>query len=158
MPNRFSSAAVLVAASLLSAAPALAADVSIDKAWVRLPAVPGRPGAAYFMATGNAASSAIVGISSPDAKRAEMHQTVKSDGAMRMTPLDRVDVARGQMVMFEPGGRHVMLFGLDPKIRPGRSVRLDVKLANGTTISTKAKAMAPGAMPTADMDMGHKHK
>ena len=56
-------------------------------------------------------------------------------------------------VMFEPGGKHVMLFGLDPKVKPGGTVRLDLKLADGSTASVDAKAVGTADGPPA----GHEH-
>lgn len=142
----------LSAAVALTAAPAAAADISVTDAWVRLPAVAGRPAAGYFMVMGKDRPATIVGVASPSTKKAEMHETTMAGGMMRMAPLQKLTVGKGQMVMFKPGGKHVMLFGLDPTIKPGGTVRLDLKLENGSTTTVMAKAVGaadtpPGSTP-----------
>src|SRR3546814_21036826 len=105
------------------------------------------------MVTGGAKPQTITGASSPSAERAELHESRKVGGLMKMSPIPKLTVARGQSVMFEPGGKHVMLFGLDPKVKPGGTVRLDLKLADGSTASVDAKAVGTADGPPA----GHEH-
>ena len=138
---------LLSAAVVLAAAPAAAADISVTDAWVRLPAVAGRPAAGYFMLMSKDRAATIVGVSSPSAKKAEIHESSMANGMMQMTPLPRLTVGKGQMVMLKPGGKHVMLFGLDPAIKPGGTVRLDLKLDNGSTASVTARAVGATDAP-----------
>lgn len=138
---------LLSAAVVLAAAPAAAADISVTDAWVRLPAVAGRPAAGYFMVMGKDRPATIVGVSSPSAKKAEIHESSMANGMMQMTPLPKLTVGKGQMVMLKPGGKHVMLFGLDPAIRPGGTVRLDLKLENGGTATVMARAVGAADTP-----------
>lgn len=144
---------LLAVATTLAATPAAAADLKLSDAWVRLPAVEGRPAAGYLMVTGGAKPQTITGASSPSAERAELHESRKVGGLMKMSPIPKLTVARGQSVMFEPGGKHVMLFGLDPKVKPGGTVQLDLKLADGSTASVDAKAVGTADGPPA----GHEH-
>ena len=99
----------------------------------------------------------VTGISSPSAARAELHESRQVGGLMKMAPLPRLAVAKGQMVMFQPGGKHVMLFGLDPKVKAGGTVRLDLKLADGSTASVDAKAVSAADGAPAGMSHDHKH-
>jgi copper(I)-binding protein len=148
---------LMIVAAALAATPAAAADLKLSDAWVRLPAVQGRPAAAYFMITGGATPQTVTGISSPSAARAELHESRQVGGLMKMAPLPRLAVAKGQMVMFQPGGKHVMLFGLDPKVKAGGTVRLDLKLADGSTASVDAKAVSAADGAPAGMSHDHKH-
>lgn len=141
-------------ATALAASPAAAADLKLSDAWIRLPAVDGRPAAGYLMVTGGAQPQTITGASSPSAARVELHESRKVGGLMKMSPLSKLTVAKGQPVMFEPGGKHLMLYGLDPKVKPGGTVRLDVKLAGGNTVSVDAKAVGTADGPPA----GHEHQ
>lgn len=149
---------LLATAVALVATPAAAADISVSDAWVRLPAVTGRPAAGYLAIMGGAKPRTVVGITSPSAKKAEMHESRMAGGMMRMSPLSSIPVGKGAMVMLKPGGKHVMLFGLDPKIKPGATVRLDLKLDDGSTASVNAKAVGPAdPAPSGDHQMEHNH-
>lgn len=81
-----------------------------------------RPSAAYFTITGGPAPVALVAVTADAAQRAEMHETVRENGVVSMRAIQRVPVAANETVRFAPGGRHVMLFGLNPTaVRAGRT-------------------------------------
>ena len=107
---------------------------SVGEAWVRLPAVPGRPGAAYFTLTGGRTDATLIAVSTPAAHRAELHESM----ANGMRPTASVALAAGTRVTFAPGGRHVMLFDLNPRLAPGATVPLTVSLADGHQLTTPA--------------------
>lgn len=130
-------------------------EVSASGAWVRLPAVSGRPGAAYFTLHGGAAADTLVAVSAPFAARAEMHETMADhamSGAMpmmTMAPIDKVPVPAGGDVTFAPGGRHVMLFGVAPGTRAGDSAPITLSFASGRKIEATAKIVGAGDPPPA---------
>ncbi|WP_425228133.1 copper chaperone PCu(A)C [Sphingomonas sp.] len=114
------------------------AQPSVDGAWVRLPAVPGRPAAAYFTLHGGSADVTLVGVGATGAARAELHESM----ANGMRPLAGVPVAAGASVTFAPGGKHVMLFAVDPRLTPGKTMPLQLHLADR---ELQATAMVLGA-------------
>ena len=59
----------IVAAALLLAGCGKPAELGADKGWVRLPAVAGRPGAAYFTIHGGAQADTLLAVSTPAALR-----------------------------------------------------------------------------------------
>ena len=123
-------------------------DVTVDHGWVRLPAVAGRP-AAYFTLHGGKAGAILIGVSSPDAESASLHESMEMNGMSSMAPLTQVAAPAGGKVAFAPGGKHVMLFGLKPGIAPGGAVRLHFAFADGETLdaslpAVSASAPAPG--------------
>ena len=121
----------ILAAALASLLPLAACDrppprgtVRVNQAWVRLPAVKGRPGAAYFRMEAGSEGTRLLAVSSPYAKRIELHETVTTGS--RTTMKRRKDVefpSRGELV-FEPAGRHAMLFGLNAGVKPGQKIPL----------------------------------
>jgi len=117
--------------------------LSVEGAWVRLPAVPGRPGAAYFTVHGGPASATLISVRTDIAIQSEMHGTM----ATGMRPIARVPVPAGQDVAFAPGGRHVMLFDVNPGVKPGRLIELTFTFADGTRLLRRAPAVAAGAAP-----------
>lgn len=85
----------------------------IEDARVRAPA-PGRDmTAGYFIARNTAATDIVlVGASSPAARAVEMHVSEADGDMVRMRQLPQVEIGAGATVRFEPGGRHLMLFGV----------------------------------------------
>lgn len=116
----------------------------VEDAWVRLPAVPGRPAAGYATVRGDGSSDrALVGVSSPAAERAELHESMAGHGGMMaMQPLDRVRV-KGT-VGFGPGGKHIMLFGLSPDLRAGGTIPMTFAFEDGAKVTVDAKLVAAG--------------
>lgn len=137
--------ATLFALLLLSGCGAAPKAAHVDAAWVRLPAVSGNPGAAYFTLTGGPAIDRLMTVSSPLAVRAEMHDMAMKGGMMSMAPLDAgLEVAQGGTVTFAPGGKHVMLFDISPKAIAGGKLPLTFSFASGATISAEADIVAAG--------------
>lgn len=120
-----------------------AADPS-PAATVRLPAVPGRPGAAYLELPANRVHGALLGITSPQIGRIEMHETMSHGQMTGMRPLQRVSAQPGRPITFAPGARHLMLYEIDPNLRPGQSVQLIFRFEQGPTETIEAVAVAAG--------------
>lgn len=115
-----------------------------------LPAVKGRPGAAYFMLSNSSAKPVqITGVAIAGAGKAEMHETTGGD----MAPLPTADVPAGDMVMFERGGKHVMVFDLAPTIKAGGTAVLTLTLSNGSKLAIPLQVEAAGGAGEA-MDHG----
>ncbi|MDB5663354.1 MAG: hypothetical protein JWM38_232 [Sphingomonas bacterium] len=133
-----------LAASLAGCNRGPEAGLAVEDAWVRLPAVAGRPGAGYFTLRGGPAADRMAAIDSPSAARAELHQGGKMDGMMTMRPINGVDLPSGGRVAFAPEGDHVMLFGIDPAIKPGGTMRLQFRFRSGETRQADARVVAAG--------------
>jgi periplasmic copper chaperone A len=118
-------------------------EVDVEHAIVTLPAVAGRPGAAYFTLEAYRDGIRLLGVSSPRARRAEMHEAGMRPAAEILLPV-------GRRAVFAPGGRHVMLFDLDPALRPGDIVPLRFSFAGATDLTAEAEARRPG-----DVHGGH---
>ena len=128
------------------------ATLAIDGAWVRLAAVPGRPGAAYFTVRGGGAPDRLVAVTSDKVETIELHQGGTEGGMMTMKPMAGVDIPAGGAVAFAPGGNHAMLFGVDPSVRPQAMLPLSFRFQSGKTLAAQAKVMAAG-----DAAPGHDH-
>ena len=115
-------------------------QVAVEGAWVRLPAVPGRPAAAYFTVRGGSADATLIAVRTMSAARAELHESM----ANGMRAIAAVPVPAGGSVAFAPGGRHVMLFDVDPTAAPGRAMTLYLVLGDNRTLTAPAKVVAAG--------------
>lgn len=93
-------------------------ELYADEGWVRLAAVPGRPAAAYFIVHGGPKPVNLISVSSDVAITSEMHE-----GGMAMKKVDSVPIPAGATVTFAPGGRHVMLYDMNPGLSRGASCR-----------------------------------
>ena len=119
-----------------------------------LPAVKGNPGVAYFrLDNGSKAKVALAAVSVDGVDKAEMHQTKGGS----MAPVDQVEIEPGGSANFAPGGYHVMLFGLDPKLVPGSSTEATLTFADGDKVSGQLSIAGAGDAAMGGMDMGAKH-
>jgi copper(I)-binding protein len=119
----------------------------VRDAVVSLPAVAGRPGAAYFTLGGSqAAGDALVGVESSKAERIELHRSVRRGAAMSMERVAEVPLGAEDKV-FAPGGDHAMVFGLDPQVRAGGTLPLRFRFRSGRTVAVEAEIVPPGAHP-----------
>ena len=108
-----------------------------------LPAVKGNPAAAYFTLANQAGAAAhVVKVEVAGASSAEMHET--AGGQMRATP--ELDINPGQHMLFSPGGRHVMVFGLPASVKPGDKLELTLHFRSGHIATTQLKAESAGGM------------
>jgi copper(I)-binding protein len=141
----------LVAAALMIAGTAAAQTVAVEvtDTWAR--ATPGKAenGAAYLTLESPAADR-LTGVSTPVAKKAELHTMTTEGGVMKMRPLAGVDLPAGQKVTLKPGAAHIMLLGLKEPLRPGQSfpLTLNFEKAGASEVTvTVEKAGAGIRMP-----------
>ncbi|HEY1607490.1 MAG TPA: copper chaperone PCu(A)C [Allosphingosinicella sp.] len=128
-----------------------ASGVSVEHAWVRLPPVAGREGAGYFTAKA-AAEDELLGVSAPGLK-IELHETMTASGpgamgAMTgMRPLASVALPAGEAVRFTPGGKHLMVYGLDPRLKKGGTVRFTFRFRAAPPATVPAQLVGPADPP-----------
>lgn len=153
----------LAAALLFGAAqPAIAqtakpATPHLMDAWVRLPAVAGRPAGGYFMAHGTLTADALVAVTSPKAERIELHSMTNENGVMKMRKEESFALPAKGTLTFAPGGAHLMLFGLSADVKPGGKVPLTFRFKSGATVTLDAEARAASATAPKAADAGHQH-
>ena len=120
------------------------AETAVEGAWVRLPAVAGRPGAAYFTIRGGAKGDTLLQVSTPAAVRTELHETTDQGGMKAMRPIRDVAVPANGTLGFAPGGKHVMLFDIGPAVKAGGTLPLSLAFAGGRTVEVQAKVVGAG--------------
>jgi copper(I)-binding protein len=109
---------------------AWADGVEVTGAWARA-TMPGQKVAAVYMDLRSDRPAKLVGVESPAAASAEVHEMRNQDGVMRMRHVEVVDLPAGQVVKLAPGGYHVMLFDIKQAIKPGDQVKLTLKIERG---------------------------
>ena len=99
---------------------------------------------AYWQESASGPPRKLVAVAVAMAGRTEMHETAK-DGAMStMKPVGDVPIASGETVRFAPGGYHVMLFDLDPRLRFEKTARLTLTFDNGDKAAVAAPVTTVG--------------
>lgn len=122
--------------------------VIVEDAVVTLPVLPGRPGAAYFTLRTNNDPTRLTGVSSRRIGRIELHDTAMESGVATMRPSRETTFSPDTPLRFAPGGRHAMLFDIDPALRPGDRVALTFTFDPAPPATAEAEIRAAG-------DAGH---
>ena len=157
-------AAPLLAASCIfsgacaTAAEAGPAPVKVENPWLRA-SVPGQKASGGFMVLTAQRPLQLVGVESPAAAVAEVHEMKMEGDVMRMRAIDHLDLPQGVAVALKPGGYHLMLMNLKQPLAAGQHVpvTLSVQDAQGakSTLSIQAPVMlAPAGGASAP---AHRH-
>lgn len=110
-----------------------------------LPAVSGNPGVLYFDIINNSDEpAALRKVEIGGVGEAMMHETVTTGGVAQMVPMAPLPLVKGEMIKFEPGGKHVMAMGVDAALKPGMTTEVTLTFAGGDKASFDAMVEAPG--------------
>jgi copper(I)-binding protein len=135
-----------VAACLVVASATLAqtGQLDVSNAWAR--ATPGKAenGVAYVTIQSPTADR-LLSVSSPVAKKAELHTMEMAGMVMKMRPLAGLDIPAGQPVTLKPGGDHVMLMGLNGPLHEGQSFPLTLNFEKAGARTVTVAVEKPGA-------------
>ncbi|WP_375195800.1 copper chaperone PCu(A)C [Sphingobium sp.] len=148
---------IALASPLALAACGDPAPTYIDQAWVRLSPNKETPSAGYFVAHGGDAGTALRGVLTDYALKVEMHESMSENGMMSMKPLDSVDIPAKSTVAFAPGGKHLMLWGVNDTAISRGKMTLTFLLANGDRLLVDAIIQKPGASAAAKPDEHKDH-
>lgn len=85
-----------------------------DNAVVKVSPVEGNPSVAYMDLHGGRIEVDLVSVTSDDVVRMEMHETTGDDGMAMMRPIKSINILPGAKIKMEPGGKHLMLWGVSP--------------------------------------------
>lgn len=116
-------------------------DLTIVHPWARPTAGPNKMGAAYLaIKNSGRESDTLESASTPDAKKAEIHETTNANGVMKMRPVEGgLKIAPGQTVEFKPGGYHIMLMGLKQNLKEGEQIPLKLTFAHAGSVDVEVK-------------------
>lgn len=114
--------------------------ISISDEWVR--ATPSREVGAAYLTLQSPHDTALVKVESPAADKVEIHSMTMDDGVMRMRMMDSLPLPAGEAVKLEPGGFHLMLFGLKQPLEAGTQVEFTLHFKDnaGKTITMKTSS------------------
>ncbi|WP_324827414.1 copper chaperone PCu(A)C [Qipengyuania zhejiangensis] len=119
--------------------------LSVTNARLVLPAVAGNPAAAYFVVENTGDKNlAIRSASIEGAGSAQIHETVQMNGEMVMGEMGPLMLTPGEKATFEPGGKHVMAFDLDPMLAAGGTTEMTLTVAGGKSMTADVAIVAAG--------------
>ncbi|HUD93093.1 copper chaperone PCu(A)C [Sphingobium sp.] len=121
------------------------APTYVDQAWIRLSPNKEMPSAGYFVAHGGDAGTQLRGVITDYALKVEMHESLTKDGMTTMERIDSVDIPAKGKVAFAPGGKHLMLFGINDTAISRGKMQLTFLMANGDRLLVDAVIRKPEA-------------
>ena len=146
---QFAAAIALTLGAILALAPgAEASSVMVMKAYARASAMPtAEAGAAYVSLMLHGDADRLVGVSSPAARMAGLHETKQVDGVMTMEHVDGIDIPAHGTLLMKPGGYHIMLMGLTQPLKEGEEIELTLifEKAGEVKVTAKVGGVAAGA-------------
>ena len=131
-------------------------DLRVNHPWARASTV--RHGAVY-MAIENEGDQIdrLVQVSSPVAKKAQLHTHLIEEGVVMMRPVEAVEVHPGEPSVLRPGGIHVMLIGLGGPLREGDLFLLTLPFEKAGSVVLEVIVDRAGSMGPHGGVAGHNH-
>jgi copper(I)-binding protein len=128
------------------------AQVRIDNAWARA-TVQGQTATGAFMKITAPQATRLVGVSTPVAGVAEIHEMKMDAGVMKMRAMPALDLPANQSVELKPGGYHLMLMDLKAPLVKDASVALTLTFrdAKGQESLQKVNVPVTTGMPQGAM-------
>jgi copper(I)-binding protein len=122
-------------------------SLAVADAWSRPVAVEASTasvGVVYLsLYNGTTLEQQLVGLETPVASRAEIHETRMEGDIARMRQADSIHLPPGETVELRPGGIHGMLMGVNRELAPGDRFPLTLIFAGGDSLSTTVEVRRP---------------
>ena len=131
-----------------------AAPVAVDGAWARA-SVQGQKATGAFMRLTASEATRLVGVSTPAAGVAEVHEMKMEGDVMKMRAIAGLDLPAGQAVELKPGGYHVMLMDLKAPLAKGSTVPVTLLFKNAQGAESKLELQVPVQVQMPAMQGGH---
>jgi copper(I)-binding protein len=122
------------------------AGLSVERAWAR-PAAVGQMGVVYLTVKDTGAPDRLVGVRTPVANDAQLHESKMAGDVMEMRAVQAVPVTPGQPLVLAPGGYHIMLVGLKQPLKVGDSVPLTLIFEKAGSVAATASVQRDPPKP-----------
>lgn len=117
-----------------AAKPAATRSIAIVEPWVR-EAPPGASVVGAYMILRNPSPQAdrLLSVRSPLAETVEIHRMTVKNGMMDMEAIPFLTIPAQGEVKLQPGGKHLMIYGLKQDLREGDRLPLELKFEHSGT-------------------------
>ena len=129
-------------------------DIDIARPYARPTRVGQQVGAGYLTLTNKGAPDRLLSVTSAMATSVEMHSMAMDGDVMRMRQVNAIELPTGAAVALQPGGYHLMLFGLKAPLKAGDHFPMTLKFAKAGEVVVTVNVEEPG--PT-DAAGAHAH-
>ncbi|PZP93298.1 MAG: hypothetical protein DI587_29225 [Variovorax paradoxus] len=147
LPGADASAKLPFPAARLDVLPPGVAAVDVKNAWAR-PSVPGQSGTGAFMQLSAPQGLRLVGVATPLAGVAELHEMQMDGNTMRMRELkDGLALPARQTVELKPGGYHLMLMDLKQPLAKGTQLPLTLRFVDARGAASQREVQVPVGVP-----------
>ena len=124
------------------------ANVTISDSWVR-PTVAGQKATGAFMKITAKENSKLLGVSSPVAGVAEVHEMKMEKDVMKMAAIPSLDLPAGKAVELKPGSYHIMLMDLKSPVEKGAKLPLTLNFQDAKGGKFQVDLLLDASLPKA---------
>lgn len=126
--------ALLIGTAACSAPP----PVFVDGGYVRLNPNPQAPSAAYFSIHAGKEPITLRSVTTEEAVRLEIHESMTDGNMASMKKVETIDVPAGETIKLSPGGKHIMLWSINPQALEDGKMSFTFIFSNGQRILADA--------------------
>jgi len=122
--------------------------------WAK-PSLKGVPNGAAYMAITNTgeADEVLISAATDIADAVELHTMEMKDGVMRMRQIEGgMTIPAGETVAFEPGGKHLMLIGLNRRLEAGGTFSVTLQFEEAGQKRIEVRITETGSAGDQDSD------
>ena len=116
--------------------------VQVSGAWIRA-TVPGQSGSGAFMKITSSTATRLIGVSTPVAGVAEVHEMKMQGDVMKMAPVTSLDLPAGKTVELKLGGYHVMLMDLKQTLAKDSTVPMTLRFKDAKGVESRVNITVP---------------
>ncbi len=147
--------AALLIATITSGTPsANTSSISVSDAWSRA-TMSTEAGGVYLTIVNRGVADNLVGVDTPIATQAQLHEMTMTGNVMAMRPLADLPIAAGQTIRLNPNGDHIMLDSMTHPLRMGQSFPITLHLRHAGAVTVVVHVGSAGAQgPTTGMPKG----
>jgi len=135
-----------------------AQTVEVKNPWARA-TVQGQKATGAFMQITAPAATTLIGVSTPVAGVAEIHEMKMDGDVMRMRPLPKgLELPAGKAVQLKPGGYHLMLMDLKLPLQKDTTIPLTLTLRDSKGVQSTQELRVPVLSAAPAGQAGHQHR
>jgi copper(I)-binding protein len=121
--------------------------IQVKQAWARASVGASKMGVVYLTIENRGSGpDSLVGVKTPAAAAASIHQTVIEGDITRMRPVSSLPLDPGKEVTLEPGGLHIMLMDLGSALELGQSFSITLLFEKSPDLVLEIPIAPMGAM------------
>lgn len=135
---------LILAFLLVAAKGALASDLMIVNMQAPASLTPNAGSGAIYLTIENhgAEPDRLVGMVTPSASMAMLHEMKIEGDVMKMRALTSLDVPAGATVELKPGASHIMLMGMKAPLKAGNSIQLELTFEKSGVLKVDVPVVA----------------